>query len=151
MNAFGSERVVVSIDLEGKRHKAFQILFGPDKSLYVNFPYFAHRKGIVAAATIPANCKVMSQVDLKINGKIASHFVKYSHHPDGRAHFSQDGKIRTEIKRQSLDQQNGHIFSVIKGIQAFEAADAIRDVGMSPHLSVLRFRQAKRNRKRSNW
>jgi hypothetical protein len=120
VEAFRSERIIVTLQIGSKRHKIFQLFFGRDRSLYVSFPYFRHRTGILAAATIPANGQTTSQVNLQIGGKIASHLVKYSHHPDGRAHFSQDGRVRTEIKRQSvaLDQQWGHIFTVqVQGIE----------------------------------
>jgi hypothetical protein len=31
-------------------------------------------------------------MDLADKGKVASHLVKYSHHTDGEAHFSQDAR-----------------------------------------------------------
>jgi hypothetical protein len=68
--------------------------------------------------------------------------VKYSHHPDGRAHFSQDGKVRTEIKRQSvaLNAQHGHIFSLlIQGFEAFDKVSDTKDVGSSPKRTALTF------------
>jgi hypothetical protein len=77
-----------------------------------------------------------------MGGKIASHLVKYSHHPDGRAHFSQDGKVFTQIKRQSvaLDQQWGHIFTVqLQGIEGFDAADDKKYFGASPKRTALTF------------
>ena len=46
--------------------------------------------------------------------------------------FSQDGKIRTAIKRQSiaLDRQQGHIFSVLfQGLEAFDSATGAKDSG----------------------
>jgi hypothetical protein len=50
----------------------------------------------------------------------SSHAVKYTHHIDGRAHFSQDGKIYTRVKRQStrLDAIDGHVFTL--KLQNFE-------------------------------
>jgi hypothetical protein len=141
IEAFRSERVIVTLQGE-KRHKAFQLFFGRDRSLFVNFPYFKHRTGILAAATIPGNRQTTSQVNLQIGGRIASHLVKYSHHPDGRAHFSQDGKVLTEIKRQSvaLDDQSGHIFTVlIQGLKGFDEADSSKDIGSSPKRTALTF------------
>jgi hypothetical protein len=140
--AFRSERTVVTIQIGATRHKAFQIFFGRDGSLFVAFPYFRHRTGILAAATIPGNGRTTSQINLQTAGKVASHLVKYSHHPDGRAHFSQDGKVRTEIKRQSvaLGRQNGHIFSLLlQGLEAFDKADDTKDVGTSPKRTALTF------------
>src|SRR6266480_784022 len=127
------------------RFKLFQVFFGRDGSLFVTFSYFGHRTGILAAVTIPGNGQNTSQVNLQVGGKIASHLVKYSHHPDGRAHFSQTGKVRTEIKRQSvaLNVQHGHIFSLlVQGLNAFDKADDTKDVGSSPKRTALTFQVA---------
>jgi hypothetical protein len=65
--------------------------------------------------------------------------VKYSHHVDGRAHFSQDGKIFTTIKRQSvaLDKQDGHIFSLL--IQGLSALDPAHDELLSTKRAAIEF------------
>jgi len=142
VEAFRSKRIIVTLQMGVVRCKIFQVLFGRDGSLFVTFPYFRHRTGILAAATIPGNGQNTSQVNLQVGGKIASHFVKYSHHPDGQAHFSQTGKVRTEIKRQSiaLDAQHGHIFSVlIQGMEGFDRADDTKDAGISPKRTALTF------------
>jgi hypothetical protein len=142
VEAFRSKQSVVTVQTEAARHKVFQVLFGRDGSLFVTFPYFRHRTGILAAATIPAGGQNTSNVDLKDAGKIASHLVKYSHHPDGHAHFSQHGKVRTEIRRQSipLHAMQGHIFSLlIQGLQAFDRADDAKDVGSSGKRTTLTF------------
>ncbi len=143
--AFRSEQTVVTVQVGATRFKLFQVFFGRDGSLFVTFPYFGHRTGILAAATIPGNGQNTSQVNLQVGGKIASHLVKYSHHPDGRAHFSQTGKVRTEIKRQSvaLNVQHGHIFSLlVQGLNAFDKADDTKDVGSSPKRTALTFQVA---------
>jgi hypothetical protein len=140
--AFRSEHTIVTVRAKAARYKIFRVFFGRDRSLFVTFPYFKHSTGILAAATIPGNGQNTSQVDLKIGGKIASHLVKYSHHPDGRAHFSQTGKVRTEILRQSikLDTQRGHIFSVIiRGLSGFDQADQVSDVAATPKRTELTF------------
>jgi hypothetical protein len=101
-----------------------------------------HRTGILAAATIPGNGQRTSEVNFQLGGKIASHLVKYGHHPDGRAHFSQDGKVRTAIRRRpvALDRQQGHIFSMLlQGLEAFDAANGAKDSGVSPKRTVLTF------------
>ena len=142
VEAFRSARIILTLQDGSRRYKACQLFFGRDRSLFVNFPYFRHRTGILAEATIPGNRQTTSHVNLQIGGRIASHLVKYSHHPDGRAHFSQDGKVRTEIKRQSvaLDEQWGHIFTVLmQGLEGFDEADANKDTGSSPKRTVLTF------------
>jgi len=142
INAIRCERVVCVVKAAELRAKAFQIVFGEDGSLFITFPYFRHRTGILSASAIPATGTRQSQVNLEKGGKVTSHLVKYSHHTDGRAHFSQSGKIITAIKRQSiaLDRQHGHIFSlIIQGLHALDVAHAVKDAGTSPKRGVIDF------------
>ncbi len=142
VEAFRSNRNIVCVEVCERRHKVLQVFFGRDGSLFVNFPYFRHRTGVLAAATIPGNGQQTNQVDLAVAGRVASHLVKYAHHPDGRAHFSQHGKVRTEIMRQSLrlNDQRGHIFSaLIQGLAAFDEANPAKDIGVSPKRATLNF------------
>lgn len=141
LKAIRSARVILSVQQGSARYKVCQLFFGPDHSLYVNLPYWKHRTGILAAATIPAGQR-SCDVSLEIRGKISSHLVKYSHHPDGRAHFSQTGKVRTEVKRYSVPfaAQKGHIFTIlVQGVHAFEAATESRDRGVSARRATLTF------------
>src|SRR5712691_4530164 len=94
-----SERFVISIECGERRHKVFQCQFAKrDGSVFISFPYFRHSEGLVSLASWPAG-EVSSVVSLELGGRVSSHLVKYSHHPDGRAHFSQDGKVLTVIKK----------------------------------------------------
>lgn len=141
--AIRSERVVCVVKVGQLRAKAFQIGFERDGSLFIHFPYFQHRVGILSSSELPATGERTAEVNLENGGKVTSHLVKYSHHPDGRAHFSQDRKIFTTIKRQSvaLREQNGHIFTLnIQGLHALEVAKAAKDVeGNSAKRSVVDF------------
>ncbi len=142
IDAIRSQRVVCVVKAGDLRAKAFQIVFGADGSLFITFPYFRHHIGLLSASTIPVTETRQSQVDLQHGGKVTSHLVKYSHHIDGRAHFSQTGKIITAIKRQSisLDRQHGHMFSLlIQGLSALDVADPVKDAGSSPKRSVVDF------------
>jgi hypothetical protein len=143
VDAIRSDRVICAVKSADYNVKAFQVFFGKDGSLFVTFPYFRHRIGLLSNSSVPANGQRQSQVNLEHGGKVTSHLVKYSHHPDGRAHFSQTGKIVTEIKRQSvaLDRQHGHIFSLqIQGLQALDPAQSSRDAGISQERAVVDFR-----------
>jgi hypothetical protein len=142
IDAIRSERIVCVVKDVGLRVKTFQIVFGADGSLFITFPYFRHRTGILSASSIPGTGTRESQVNLEHGGKVTSHLVKYSHHTDGRAHFSQTGKIMTEIKRQSiaLDQQHGHIFSLlIQGLSALDAAHPTKDSMTSTARAIVEF------------
>jgi hypothetical protein len=141
IDAIRCERTVCVIKAGDLRAKAFQIVFGRDGSLFITFPYFAHRVGLLSSSSIPATGTRESQVNLENGGKVASQDVKYSHHPSGTAVVSKTGKT-ISIKRQSvaLDKQHGHIFSlVIQGLHALEVADPVKDSGMSPKRAVVDF------------
>jgi|SRR6266404_649981 hypothetical protein len=141
--AVRSHRVVCVVKVNELRAKAFQIGFEKDGSLFIHFPYFQHRTGLLSSSEIPATGERGADVNMEHGGKVTSHRVKYSHHPDGRAHFSQDGKIFTAIKRQSipLDTQNGHMFTLyIQGLNALDCAKTAKDAeGISLNRSVIDF------------
>jgi hypothetical protein len=121
---FKAERILIAVESRSKLYKVMQIHFGKkDGSLYVSFPYYKHRDGLVSLVKCPPNMEQPADVEMNPGGKATTHLVKYSHHPDGRAHFSQDGRVRTIVQKQSvpLAQTNGHIFTVkIQGITEFE-------------------------------
>ncbi len=142
INAVQCKRVVCVIRAGDLRAKAFQVVFGRDESLFITFPYFRHRTGILSASIIPATGARQSQVSLEDGGKVTSHLIKYSHHADGRAHFSQTGKIIIAIRRQSvaLERQHGHIFSLrIQGLNALDVAEPVNDTGATPKRTVVDF------------
>src|SRR5262245_14454668 len=101
--AFVSERFVITVEtLEGRR-KIFQILFRrSDGSLFVSFPYYKDIHGVLNLVTLRAQATYPLSFSIVDGGKVTGHKVKYSHHPDGRVHFSQDGKIRTVIQKNSM-------------------------------------------------
>jgi hypothetical protein len=139
VDAIRAARIVCTLRAGQLRVKAFQIVFHKDGSFFISFPYFRHRTGLLSISSIPANGSRESQVNLEEDGKVTSHLVKYSHHVDGRAHFSQDGKIFTAIKRQSiaLDKQRGHIFSLL--IQGLSALDLAGDDLQSTKRAAIEF------------
>jgi hypothetical protein len=137
-----SERVVVTLTADGHRHKIFQIVFARDGSFFVTFPYFEHAEGLLAEVTVDGPPGAQTLIDLGDKGKVASHLVKYSHHTDGEAHFSQDGKVKTVIRRQSvpLAAHQGHIFTlIVQGLRAFESVSATKEKGMSSRRTTLTF------------
>jgi hypothetical protein len=142
IDAIRHERIVCVVKTGDLRAKAFQIVFWRDGSLFITFPYFPHRIGLLSSTSIPATGMREAQVNLEHGGMVTSHLVKYSHHTDGRAHFSQTGKIRTAVKRQSvaLDRQHGHIFSLlIQGLKGLDIAHPVKDVGASKKRVVVDF------------
>jgi len=134
---FRAHRFVFALQLDGKeRRKILQLVFDKaDGSIYVAFPYFQHREGIVSLATHPAGAP-SSDVEFKVGGRVATHLVKYTHHASGEALFSQTGKVRSLIRKQSvpLSEVYGHLFTVhIQGLRSFKVADARDDGDRSPN------------------
>lgn len=127
INPFWAERFTVVARVGDEDFKLFQVLFtAKNGSVFVSFPYFPDSRGIAAVATLDPDARLSGTVDLRSQGKLTSHLVKYHHPPDGRAHCSQDGKIRTELMKQSVPHRDldGHMFSVyMKGITHFSRPD----------------------------
>ena len=121
---FRSQKFIITVSDDKIKYKIFQIIFSRnDGSIFINFPYYRYSEGIASIATIPSNIRSMDSISLTEEGKVISHKVKYSHHYDGNAHFSQDGKIRTVIRKRaaSLEKLRDHLFTVsIQGIDNFE-------------------------------
>jgi hypothetical protein len=116
-----SERFVISVEYGTLRRKVFQCQFARDGSIFVNFPYFKHSQGLVSLVAWPGG-QGSTALSLEPGGRVSSHLVKYSHHPSGRAHFSQDGKILTLIKKDAvpLAELEGHLFTLhVHGLNAF--------------------------------
>lgn len=146
--SFHSERYIVTAGIGPHRYKVLQIIFGKrDGSLFVNFPYFKHSEGLISLVTFPSGMKPTMDLSLKPGGKVTSHLVKYAHHPDGMAHFSQTGRVTSVIQKQSipLAKAEGHIFSAqLQYLRDFEVADPKKDSGIHTNRrTVLTFNLGK--------
>lgn len=121
ISVFKSERFIIAVDTPAGRFKLFQILCGHDGTIYVPFPYYKHSSAQLSEETVEGGRKFPS--DLSVSGPLTMHRIKYTHHVDGEAHFSQDGKILTKIRRRAntLPSHSGHIFSVqLQGLGDFQ-------------------------------
>lgn len=94
-------------------HKIAHVVFSHD-GIFVQFPYFLDQNGIVSRVEFRPGVGPPHKLKLDEYGKVTSHLIKLSHHTSGRAHFSQDGKVRTEVHRQSfrLDSSIGPVFQL---------------------------------------
>ena len=120
MTRFKSFEIVAKISSALRR--IAKVSFSSDGSIYIFFPGFVKTEGIVCRAKISAGQNAETSLDLTENGHVTAHLVKYAHHPDGEAHFSQDGKVKTEVRRKSvpLSEQRGHLFSIqVQNIDSF--------------------------------
>jgi hypothetical protein len=139
-----SERYIIAVQTASHRSKVFQIMFQKkDGSLFINFPYYEHNEGIVSLITWSPNNPPPVDLSLELGGKITSHLVKYSHHPTGRAHFSQNGKVLTAIKKQSvpIDEVAGHEFTIqLQGLGSFQQLEPEHEMlTPSPKRTTLKF------------
>lgn len=106
--------------------KVAQIRFrgGPNPWLVVDFPYTPYPTGLAMKATWNSDNmdqRTFEWLDPTLSMQTTMR-PKYSHHQDGRAHFSQDGKIRTSITRQAcpIREMDGHAFTLhIRGINQY--------------------------------
>ena len=115
-----SELFVVGAGTPARKAKLFQIIPRTD-GLLIPFPYYNEPSAQLIIATIQAG---KPPDHLEVSGPVATARVKYSHHRDGEAHFSQDGKIVTAVRKRStpLADVNGHLFTVqLQGLEHFAA------------------------------
>jgi hypothetical protein len=83
-------------------------------AVFVQFTYFGPATGLAAVLLPVQDPNGTWKMDLGATGLVAPGLVKYSHPPDGNAHFSQDGKIVSVLRRQSfpLTTGQGHLFQL---------------------------------------
>jgi len=137
LKAYSAERVIVGIRNATLRKKIFQINFTKNGSLFVSIPYAKLGVGRVSVVECPPGNP--ESLDFGDSAPVTTHAVKYSHHPDGEAHFSQDGKVFTRIRRKAvpLIAAEGHLFTlVIQGLHRFDDV-AQKDVATAKRGIVL--------------
>jgi hypothetical protein len=114
------ELFVIAVGTPARRFKLFQIKFKPDGTVLVPFPYYKDPSAQLIEGRLEANRDYST--GLTVCGPVATHRVKYTHHIDGEAHFSQDGKILTRVRKHanSLPHYGGHLFTVqLQGLTDF--------------------------------
>jgi hypothetical protein len=110
---------VIGVDCQGVVRKLFQIVPARDGSVYVAFPYLPFDVGRVGFLTMRSGS---AETIFGEDAPVTAEKVKYSHHPNGAAHFSQSGRVRTEIRKSSVPfgRLSGHIFTVtFQGIDRY--------------------------------
>lgn len=112
------------------RHRLIKVHFQRDGSVFVYFPGFTLTNGLLGIVRSTR----MSSEDVNLAegpfSRITSNMVKLAHHSDGEAHFSQTGKVLTEVRRKSvpLDRQTGHLFTVqFQNISTLKRVDKTQD------------------------
>ena len=121
LQAYRADRHTLVFREDERCYKLFKIQFNQG-SLFVHVPYYRDCDGIVSVLTLEPG-QSHQQVSLSDTGKITSRRVKYSHHPDGLALFSQDSQVVSSVRKQStaLTATSEHLFTLmIQGVSDFE-------------------------------
>jgi hypothetical protein len=96
-NTLFAERHVVTVQsLNAGHRKIFAVSFGKDDSVYVHMPYFQEEEGLLLRCIGRLNDGQATVERVELPHTIGSR-VKFSYHRNGRAHFSQDGKVKTVV------------------------------------------------------
>jgi hypothetical protein len=136
---------LVLVNAEGTWRRLINLRFerrGKDLEYQVDLPHFAYTRGVLRRFTIGGPPGTETKKKLQEGGTTTSHLLKYSHHPDGRAQFSQDGKAITQIITHTvpLKKISGHLFTINNwGADAFAPAkgkDLKAKVGRSQPLFI---------------
>lgn len=126
---FAAERATIMVAGPASDwHLLCQIQFRRNGSLFVQFPYFSESAGILADVRFAVSSEGASVMRLEDTGRATTHLVKYHHPPDGNAHFSQDDKIVSTIRRKSFPLTNPGLLWELHafGLYGFEAASKQR-------------------------
>ena len=112
---FRAEHVTVLLADEQLRRttQIVQIQLRPKTGqIFAQCPYFPAKAGLVGRFDVVVGPEGTSRIGLGESGVTTSHVVKYSHPINGDAHFSQDGKVYSRVRRPSfrLDTGAGHLF-----------------------------------------
>lgn len=93
-----------------------------DGSLFVQLPDFQASSGFVSTLDVTSSSAEAIETSFTESAE-TSHLVKFSYHPDGRAHFSQTGKVQSRIGKSAIppDSYRGPLFVIVtQGFSNFE-------------------------------
>ena len=122
----GNRHVVTARSAAHGLRKLFAVGFRPDGSVFVHLPYFAESEGFLARTEGRVSGGEARILNVGLQHTTANR-VKFSYHPDGRAHFSQDGRVKTGVVDglPPLSRHIGVLFHVeCHGLSRFNAVCA---------------------------
>ncbi len=129
LSFFRAEHVTVLLADEQLRRttQVVQIQLRPKTGqIFAQCPYFPTQAGLVGRFDVVVGPGGESHIGLGESGMTTSHLVKYSHPISGDAHFSQDGRVYTRVRRPSLrlDTEAGHLFEFHAfGLTSFDSIE----------------------------
>lgn len=120
---YAGPEAVVLVGSPRKMYKVCHIRFTRIGGILIQAPYFHASKGVIGQLNFrPEGTKATASFEPGW-ARATSHRVKLHHPPDGRAHFSQTGKITNDIRRQTfpLSTGRGFVFQLnLYGVEAHE-------------------------------
>jgi hypothetical protein len=125
IKAHFADRYIIAVRTATSIRKLFQIICGKnDGTLFITFPYYRKGCGRLGVVELDPSLTYPTNITVGDNFPVTSHYIKYSHHPSGKAHFSLTGKVKTLIMKESIPlcNANGHLFTImIQGIDSFDS------------------------------
>ncbi|MBK5281336.1 MAG: hypothetical protein JJE16_04515 [Nitrospiraceae bacterium] len=133
MGVHESKRHVIAIETPSGTHKIFSLGYSEkDSSIFIHLPYL-NRDGLIGVSSGVRN----DSGTLSVRGfnpvGTTKHGIKFSYHPDGCTHFSQDGKIIKTLPHNGvpLSQKTGPICAItaygLSGFQRIRDRDSRED------------------------
>ena len=127
----GPEAVVIVGSLE-KLYKVCHIRFTKIGGILVQAPYFQTSEGIAGQLNWSRGATKGTASFEPGWARATSHLVKLNHPPDGNAHFSQDGKVNTEIWRRTFPLSTGRGFVFQLNLYSVEGHEYIAPTAKIP-------------------
>jgi hypothetical protein len=116
IRAFTAEFFDVVLNIGQERRKACKIQFRTQNGrlgVYVHMSSFGYSYGRLRRVEFTGPASGPETLRFEDGGITTTKMVKYHHPADGRAHFSQDGKVHSYFaKSKPLRQVMGHLFSL---------------------------------------
>lgn len=139
---YRSWKTVIAVIVGGVTRKVLQVQFEPGGGFYVHLPYFRYTQGVLGRYALHAAPGEAGQIRLTDGGMTTTKRVKYTHHVDGEAHFSQDGKVKRLVRMKSapLGQSVGHLITAqLRGYDLFAHMTTKDEKPATQQRRVLRF------------
>lgn len=137
IKVLAADRYVVALKYASGYKKLFQIVCANDGGLYVAFPYSSFKASRLGKLRVEAHT---GKAQVGEDFPVTTENVKYAHHPSGIVHFSQSGRIKTDIRKRGVrfEDARGHLFSVIfQGINGY--SELVESLKNSPKRIVVPF------------
>ncbi len=115
-----SSQVLIFAQTPAGPRKICRIVYSPDGSIMVPFPYLTQKRGILSVLKDDPKKIGPITYELAKDGVVVDYDVKYSHHTTGRVHFSKTGRSDILPGRTCFDLATGS--GVLFFVQVYDLA-----------------------------